>query len=92
MATEKELLVKLEVVEKEIKGVRNRINELRLELWNKESDLLTAQLLKEKLMLDLKEAEYMAAEPENKRRDEDIERFRKVLPELMEKEKNKEEK
>jgi hypothetical protein len=92
MITEKELLIKLEAAEKEIKNIRSKINETRSLLWNQESDLLTFQLNKEKLIRELKEIRDNTFEPEDEERDKDIERFRLVVKELMEKEEKKEEK
>jgi uncharacterized protein with von Willebrand factor type A (vWA) domain len=90
MITEKELLIKLEAAEKEIKSIRSKIVNLRSTLWEQESELLTSQLLREKLLRELKEVREQTYEPEDAARDEDIKRFKGVVKELMEKEEKKE--
>lgn len=85
MSSEKEILSKLEAAEKEIKSTRSKINNLRSELWECESDLLTAQLEKEKLLGELKQFREDNFDPADVARDEDIERFSKLLPDLMKK-------
>lgn len=91
MNTVEELLVKLEAAEKEIKSIRGKINATRSTLWEQESELLTVQLLKGKLMMELRETREQSFDPTDEVREKEIGEFRKVLPALMERV-NKEEK
>ena len=91
MTTEKEILIKLDAAEKEIKSIRSKINETRTTLWKQESELLTSQLLRGKLLKELKETREQSFDPTDEAREKEITDFKKVLPVLMERI-NKEEK
>lgn len=84
MNTEKELLIKLDAAEKEIKSIRGKINTTLSLLWEQESELLTVQILKGKLLKELKETREQSFDPTDEAREKEISDFRKTLPALME--------
>jgi hypothetical protein len=90
MTTEKDILSKMDAIERELKSIRGRVITTRNTLWELESELITSKLAKDKLQAELKQFREDNFDPTDVERDEDIERFKKLLPELMKKEEKKE--
>jgi len=82
---EGELLSQLVEAEKELKTARMRMVEHRNKLWKAEDDLVSAKLKVDRLQDQIKSFRRNNVLMEDEQRNEDIERFRKILPELIKK-------
>jgi len=80
--TEAELLAAIEKIDREKAKLRKKISELRLEALDKESELLTMRLTGEKLAEELELLRFNDPKANADLRDEEIERFRRMHPEL----------
>lgn len=83
--TEDTLLKQIEEVEEERKGARVRITQLKRELLNAETDLISANLRQEGLKESLRVHRASIVDHSLTDREKDIERFRLAHPGLMKK-------
>jgi hypothetical protein len=82
---EQEILAAIKEVEVEQKNVRSLVERYKRALLDAESDLIAANLLKEKLVEDLRVHRITTVKVEKSHRDLEIEAFRAKLPELLKK-------
>lgn len=86
MAAEEELVQKLQDADKELKDARARVTQLKKEFTDAESNLIEAKLNRDKIIEELRLWRYRNIDDlETTDREEDIERFRKLLPDLLDK-------
>lgn len=86
MAAEEELVQKLQDADKELKDARTRVTQLKKEFTDAESNLIEAKLNRDKIIEELRLWRYRNIDDlETTDREEDIERFRKLLPDLLDK-------
>jgi len=80
--TEAELLAAIAEIDRQKKDLRKKISELRAETLDKESELITIKLTGEKLAEELELLRFNDPKANADLRDEEIERFRRMHPEL----------
>ena len=87
MPTEEELLKEMTNVDFELKAVRHEVLVYKDKLLEAETKLIGLKLKKEQIKNDLIRLRGSSIKPgaHKNERQEDIERFRKILPELLEK-------
>lgn len=83
MATEQEILDEIAAVENMQRDIRTKLATARLAVIENESNLITANLKREKLQEQLRVWRDRSPIQPKDARDLDIEEFRKKVPELM---------
>lgn len=80
---EQKILQKIDATEVEQKDVRNRVVTLKRNLLDAESELIACNIRKERLVEELRVLRAVSVSHELTDREQDIERFKLVLPELL---------
>jgi hypothetical protein len=83
--TEAELLAAIEQIDRVKAHLRDKISKLRLDLLERESDLIEAKIAGEKLAEELELLRFNDPVANADLRDTEIERFRDRFPELCDK-------
>lgn len=80
--TETELLLAIEEIDRKKVTLRKKISELRSEILDKESELITIKITGERLAEELELLRFNDPKANADLRDAEIERFRMKFPEL----------
>jgi hypothetical protein len=79
---EEALLLKIAEVEREQKGIRSKVSQAKKALTDAESLLIETNLIRDRLLEELRIWRHRNLDHKSLEREEDIERFRKILPDL----------
>lgn len=86
MVTEEELMKQLQESDKVLRDARARVQQVKKDHVDAESALIEAKLHKDKIVEELRVWRYKNVDDlETTDREEDIERFRLLLPDLLDK-------
>lgn len=87
MVTENELLAKLATAEKELVEVRSLVKKTKRAVLDAETQLISAKLTQERLQEQYRvfKNQQVRVSDETQEIDSDLERFRLILPDLLEK-------